>query len=51
MNAENSFQFEGIVSGTIAESPRGEAGFGYDPVFVPEGVSANFCGVGSRFKK
>ncbi|MGH9264528.1 MAG: RdgB/HAM1 family non-canonical purine NTP pyrophosphatase [Acidimicrobiales bacterium] len=28
---------EGVVDGTIAESPRGEAGFGYDPVFVPEG--------------
>ena len=28
---------EGVVEGTIAETPRGEAGFGYDPVFVPEG--------------
>lgn len=28
---------EGVVDGTIAESPRGEAGFGYDPLFVPEG--------------
>jgi XTP/dITP diphosphohydrolase len=27
--------FRGEVSGTIAESPRGEGGFGYDPVFVP----------------
>ena len=26
---------EGVVDGTIAESPRGERGFGYDPVFVP----------------
>jgi XTP/dITP diphosphohydrolase len=26
--------FEGTVRGEIAESPRGEAGFGYDPVFV-----------------
>ena len=43
MNAENSFQFEGIVSGTIAKSPRGEAGFGYDPVFVPEGYKHTFC--------
>ena len=28
---------EGVVVGTIVEEPRGEAGFGYDPVFVPEG--------------
>lgn len=26
---------EGVVDGTIAESPRGARGFGYDPVFVP----------------
>ena len=28
---------EGVVTGTITESPRGGAGFGYDPVFVPDG--------------
>lgn len=28
---------EGFVNGWIAEQPRGSAGFGYDPVFVPEG--------------
>jgi len=28
---------EGVVDGTIAESPRGHGGFGYDPVFVPDG--------------
>jgi XTP/dITP diphosphohydrolase len=27
---------EGVVNGTIALSPRGEGGFGYDPVFVPD---------------
>jgi len=27
---------EGTVAGTIAETPRGEGGFGYDPVFVPD---------------
>ena len=43
MSAENSFQFEGIVSGTIAKSPRGKAGFGYDPVFVPEGYQHTFA--------
>lgn len=43
MSPGKSFQFEGIVSGTIAESPRGEAGFGYDPVFVPKGYQQTFA--------
>ncbi|MDQ1413055.1 MAG: XTP/dITP diphosphohydrolase [Acidimicrobiaceae bacterium] len=28
---------EGVVNGTITEAPRGNGGFGYDPVFVPDG--------------
>lgn len=28
---------EGVVHGTIAEKPRGEKGFGWDPIFIPEG--------------
>ena len=35
--------FEGIVSGVIAEKPRGSSGFGYDPVFVPEGYLSTFA--------
>jgi XTP/dITP diphosphohydrolase len=27
---------EGVVEGTIIDAPRGDAGFGYDPVFVPD---------------
>ena len=50
MNAENSFQFEGIVKGTIAKSPRGEAGFGYDPVFIPEGVQHTFAELAANEK-
>lgn len=34
--------FEGSVEGRIAESPRGEGGFGYDPVFIPEGEERSF---------
>ncbi|HUP00376.1 MAG TPA: RdgB/HAM1 family non-canonical purine NTP pyrophosphatase [Gemmatimonadota bacterium] len=29
--------FEGALAGRIVEAPRGEAGFGYDPVFLPDG--------------
>jgi XTP/dITP diphosphohydrolase len=36
-------QFEGEVGGTIIDAPRGEEGFGYDPVFVPEGHEQTFA--------
>lgn len=36
------FSAEGICPGIIAEKPRGELGFGYDPVFIPEGFSTSF---------
>lgn len=35
--------FEGIAEGKIIEAPRGEAGFGYDPIFVPEGSVRTFA--------
>lgn len=34
--------FEGIVNGVIAHQPRGEGGFGYDPIFIPEGYEQTF---------
>lgn len=33
----------GVCEGTIIESPRGSNGFGYDPIFVPEGFNATFA--------
>ena len=33
------FVFEGELRGTISFEPRGMAGFGYDPIFIPEGQS------------
>lgn len=36
-------QFEGICEGRIIEERRGNGGFGYDPVFVPEGWSKTFA--------
>ncbi len=35
--------FEGIINGTIIKERRGTAGFGYDPVFVPEGKNITFA--------
>ncbi len=37
--AQRAFQFEGILKGTIAREASGHGGFGYDPVFVPEGMT------------
>ena len=36
-------QFEGIVAGTIASEQRGTGGFGYDPVFLPDGHDRTFA--------
>ncbi len=35
--------FEGKVEGTIAQESRGSEGFGFDPIFVPEGASRTFA--------
>ncbi|MBK8704315.1 MAG: RdgB/HAM1 family non-canonical purine NTP pyrophosphatase [Saprospiraceae bacterium] len=37
------FTFEGIAPGHIAEQPAGEGGFGYDPVFIPDGYDQPFA--------
>jgi XTP/dITP diphosphohydrolase len=42
--------FEGVVNGKIIEERRGEAGFGYDPVFVPEGKDQTFAELGNDVK-
>ncbi|MFK8254078.1 RdgB/HAM1 family non-canonical purine NTP pyrophosphatase [Ancylobacter terrae] len=34
--------FEGVVEGTLVWPPRGPAGFGYDPMFLPDGHSRTF---------
>lgn len=40
---ENKYFFEGIVNGYIAYSSSGNGGFGYDPVFIPEGYDSSFA--------
>ena len=44
------YLFEGIVKGKIIEEKRGGAGFGYDPVFVPEGYDLAFAELGNDIK-
>jgi XTP/dITP diphosphohydrolase len=36
-------QFEGEIKGQIIDRPRGSLGFGYDPIFVPNGFSLTFA--------
>lgn len=42
--------FEGSVKGTIAEFPEGKNGFGYDPVFIPEGYDKTFAELDADIK-
>lgn len=42
--------FEGIVKGEIIKNRKGTSGFGYDPVFVPEGYSQTFAEMGNELK-
>jgi len=48
--AGEEFQFEGIVNGQIATMPQGNQGFGYDPIFIPEGYNESFGVLGKEVK-
>ncbi len=43
-------QFEGIVKGQITREKRGESGFGYDPIFQPDGYETTCAELGSDIK-
>lgn len=42
-NGEVIETFTGVLPGRIAEAPRGTNGFGYDPIFIPEGYDVTFA--------
>lgn len=42
--------FEGKCAGHLSEAPAGGAGFGYDPLFVPEGYALSFAELGDAVK-
>ena len=42
--------FEGIVNGSIIRERKGGAGFGYDPIFMPDGYSETFAEMGNDEK-
>ena len=39
----NETQFEGICKGKIINTPQGTEGFGYDPIFIPDGSNRSFA--------
>ena len=49
-NGEVIETFEGEIRGTIGFEPKGDNGFGYDPVFIPEGENRTFAELSSAEK-
>lgn len=44
------YTFEGIINGHLIEEKKGLEGFGYDPIFIPEGYDRTFAELGSEIK-
>lgn len=44
------YVFEGILKGQISKAPAGNMGFGYDPIFIPEGETLSLAQIGPGFK-
>ena len=44
------YQFEAVVEGRIDREKHGSEGFGYDPVFIPEGYDKSFAELGEEIK-
>ena len=49
--AGTEYQFEGICNGQIIQAPKGNGGFGYDPVFIPDGETRSFGEMSMAEKK
>lgn len=46
----DEFRGRGTLEGTVADAPRGNEGFGYDPVFVPDGEERTVAELGNDWK-
>ena len=42
--------YQGVIKGEIIKTRRGNSGFGYDPIFVPEGYTQTFAEMGNELK-
>jgi len=49
-NGREEANFSGTVEGRIIDTPRGQQGFGYDPLFVPDGFKQTFAELGEEVK-
>lgn len=47
---DNIHKFEGIVEGVITCLPSGHRGFGYDPIFIPDGYTMTFADLSTSIK-
>lgn len=50
LNHSHSSHFEGMIEGVITRERRGKDGFGYDPIFQPEGYDKTFAELGNDIK-
>lgn len=48
--AANTVYFEGFCQGSLRRAPTGDGGFGYDPLFVPDGYTESFAQLGPETK-
>jgi XTP/dITP diphosphohydrolase len=50
VNKETEYLVEGVCSGKIAHQPQGANGFGYDPLFIPDGYEKTFAELSNDIK-
>lgn len=50
VEGDNVSMMEGTVEGSITEEPKGSSGFGYDPIFMPDGYGTTFAQMDSDAK-
>ncbi len=48
---DETLYFEGVLNGSIADTPQGIEGFGYDPIFIIDGQTKTTAQLGEDFKK